>query len=66
MPTRQAIIELLLLDTCSQQEEWKGIVLYLPLQTKFLKIVNLIKSKNEVGVDLCVYPVQYYRLGSVP
>jgi predicted nuclease of predicted toxin-antitoxin system len=31
MPTRQAIDELLLLDTCSQQEEWKGIVLYLPL-----------------------------------
>jgi predicted nuclease of predicted toxin-antitoxin system len=31
MPTRQAIDELLLLNTCSQQEEWKGIVLYLPL-----------------------------------
>jgi predicted nuclease of predicted toxin-antitoxin system len=31
MPTRQAIDELLLLDTCSQQEEWKGIILYLPL-----------------------------------
>jgi predicted nuclease of predicted toxin-antitoxin system len=31
MPTRQAIDELLLLNTCSQQDEWKGIVLYLPL-----------------------------------
>jgi predicted nuclease of predicted toxin-antitoxin system len=31
MPIRQAIDELLLLNNCSQQEEWKGIVLYLPL-----------------------------------
>jgi predicted nuclease of predicted toxin-antitoxin system len=31
MPIRQAIDELLLLNICSQQEEWKGIVLYLPL-----------------------------------
>jgi predicted nuclease of predicted toxin-antitoxin system len=31
MPTRQAIDELLILSSCSQQEEWKGIVLYLPL-----------------------------------
>jgi predicted nuclease of predicted toxin-antitoxin system len=31
MPTRQAIDELMLLNTFSQQEEWKGIVLYLPL-----------------------------------
>jgi predicted nuclease of predicted toxin-antitoxin system len=31
MPIRQAIDELLLLNTCSQQEEWKGIILYLPL-----------------------------------
>ncbi|NER24722.1 MAG: hypothetical protein F6J96_29270 [Symploca sp. SIO1C2] len=31
MPIRQAIDELLLLVTCSTQEEWKGIVLYLPL-----------------------------------
>jgi predicted nuclease of predicted toxin-antitoxin system len=31
MPTRQAIDELLLLNNCSQQDEWKGIVLYLPL-----------------------------------
>jgi predicted nuclease of predicted toxin-antitoxin system len=31
MPIRQAIDELLLLNTCSQQEEWKGIVLHLPL-----------------------------------
>lgn len=28
---RQAIDELLLLIVCSQQKEWKGIVLYLPL-----------------------------------
>jgi predicted nuclease of predicted toxin-antitoxin system len=31
IPTRLAIDELLLLNTCSQQDEWKGIVLYLPL-----------------------------------
>ena len=31
MPTRQAIDELLLLVDCSDQSEWKGIVLYLPL-----------------------------------
>ncbi|MBE9207215.1 DUF5615 family PIN-like protein [Nostoc sp. LEGE 06077] len=31
MPIRQAIDELLLLIDCSQQEEWKGIVMYLPL-----------------------------------
>ena len=31
MPIRQAIDELLLLIGCSKQEEWKGIVLYLPL-----------------------------------
>lgn len=31
MPIRQAIDELLLLATCSNQEEWSGIVLYLPL-----------------------------------
>jgi len=31
MPMRQAIDELLLLIDCSEQSEWKGIVLYLPL-----------------------------------
>jgi predicted nuclease of predicted toxin-antitoxin system len=31
MPTRQAIDELLLLVNCSEQAEWEGIVLYLPL-----------------------------------
>ncbi len=31
MPIRQAIDELLLLVDCSEQAEWKGIVLYLPL-----------------------------------
>jgi predicted nuclease of predicted toxin-antitoxin system len=31
MLIRQAIDELLLLVACSDQEEWKGIVLYLPL-----------------------------------
>ena len=31
MPIRQAIDELLLLINCSEQAEWKGIVLYLPL-----------------------------------
>lgn len=31
MPIRQAIDELYLLNTCSQKDEWKGIVLYLPL-----------------------------------
>lgn len=31
MPVRQAIDELLLLIDCSEQDEWKGIVLYLPL-----------------------------------
>ena len=31
MPTRQAIDELLLLVNCTEQAEWKGIVLYLPL-----------------------------------
>lgn len=31
MPTRQAIDELLLLIGCSEQSEWKGVVLYLPL-----------------------------------
>ncbi len=30
-PTRQAIDELLLLIGCSEQAEWKGVVLYLPL-----------------------------------
>jgi Domain of unknown function (DUF5615) len=31
MLIRQAIDELLLLVTCSEQAEWKGVVLYLPL-----------------------------------
>ncbi|MEH2266350.1 hypothetical protein [Nostoc sp.] len=31
MPIRQAIDELLLLINYSDQSEWKGIVLYLPL-----------------------------------
>jgi predicted nuclease of predicted toxin-antitoxin system len=31
MPTRQAIDELLLLIDCTEQIEWKGVVLYLPL-----------------------------------
>jgi predicted nuclease of predicted toxin-antitoxin system len=31
MPVRQVIDELLLLNNCSEQDEWKGIVLYLPL-----------------------------------
>ncbi len=31
IPIRQAIDELILLITCSEQDEWKGIVLYLPL-----------------------------------
>jgi predicted nuclease of predicted toxin-antitoxin system len=31
MSVRQAIDEILLLVNCSQQSEWKGIVLYLPL-----------------------------------
>jgi hypothetical protein len=31
MPIRQVIDELLLLDDCSEQDDWKGIVLYLPL-----------------------------------
>ena len=31
MPIRQAIDELLLLIDCSEQTEWQGIVLYLPL-----------------------------------
>lgn len=31
MPIRQAIDELLLLVACSEQDEWKGTVLYLPL-----------------------------------
>ena len=29
---REAIEELLLLDTCSQQGEWSGLVAYLALQ----------------------------------
>ena len=31
MPIRQAINELLLLVDCSEQAEWQGVVLYLPL-----------------------------------
>lgn len=31
MPIRQAIEELLLIDECSQQEEWNNLVVYLPL-----------------------------------
>lgn len=31
MSVRQAIDELLLLINCSEQSEWKGVVLYLPL-----------------------------------
>ncbi|MHC5932605.1 hypothetical protein [Nostoc sp.] len=31
MPIRLAIDELLLLVDCSEQTEWKGVVLYLPL-----------------------------------
>jgi predicted nuclease of predicted toxin-antitoxin system len=31
MPVRQVIDELLLLIDCSEQDEWKDIVLYLPL-----------------------------------
>jgi len=31
LPVRQAIAELLLIVDCSEQAEWKGIVLYLPL-----------------------------------
>ena len=32
IPVRQVIDELLLLIDCSEQNEWKGIVLYLPLK----------------------------------
>ena len=31
MPIRQAIEELLLIDECSDQEEWSNLVVYLPL-----------------------------------
>jgi predicted nuclease of predicted toxin-antitoxin system len=31
LPVRQAIDELLLVDACSEQAEWAGLVLYLPL-----------------------------------
>jgi predicted nuclease of predicted toxin-antitoxin system len=31
LPVRQAIDELLLVDACSEQAEWAGSVLYLPL-----------------------------------
>jgi hypothetical protein len=31
IPIRQAIDDLLILTSCSQPEEWKGVVLYLPL-----------------------------------
>lgn len=31
MPIRQVIDELLLIDECSTQEEWIGLVVYLPL-----------------------------------
>jgi hypothetical protein len=31
MPLRQAIDELLLLIDCTEQGEWEGVVLYLPL-----------------------------------
>lgn len=31
MPIRQAIDELLLLADCSEQAQWQGVVLYLPL-----------------------------------
>jgi predicted nuclease of predicted toxin-antitoxin system len=31
MPVKQAIDELLLIDGCSDQAEWTGVVLYLPL-----------------------------------
>lgn len=32
MPVRQAIEELSLMETCSAQGEWLGLVVYLPLQ----------------------------------
>ena len=32
MAVGEAIEELLLLDTCSEQDEWSGLVAYLPLQ----------------------------------
>ena len=31
LPIKQAIDELLLIDACSEQVEWEGLVLYLPL-----------------------------------
>lgn len=31
MSIRQAIEELLLIESCSEQEEWAGLVIYLPL-----------------------------------
>jgi hypothetical protein len=31
MAVRQAIEELLLVETCSEQAEWAGLVVYLPL-----------------------------------
>ena len=31
LPVRQAIDELLLIDACSEQAEWAGLVLYMPL-----------------------------------
>jgi predicted nuclease of predicted toxin-antitoxin system len=31
MPIQQAIEELLLIDECSEQEEWSNLVVYLPL-----------------------------------
>jgi len=31
MPVGQAIYELIILARCSDRDEWKGVVLYLPL-----------------------------------
>lgn len=31
MPIREVINELLLMDECSEQAEWLGLVIYLPL-----------------------------------
>ena len=31
LPVGQAIEEILLMDSCSEQTEWQGLVVYLPL-----------------------------------
>jgi hypothetical protein len=47
LPVRQAIDELLLIDACSEQTEWIGLVLYLPLVSPIINWKSFVVWVSE-------------------